>query len=204
MHLLIIALVVLLALRLSYRTWLNFPPYPGPSPLQGTDVEGLMDEDRFWDLIEELCLDLTYPFTGQAEALTDLLEHEKLADIIAFERAFTALMSRANHFRYWESVYALNWGCSDDLFYYFCSWWIGQGKNKFYWSVRFPRLLYFFAVREFMQPYEGLEYAASEAYQNLAGKEMPKDDIEYSDTGGRIFNEGLTFIRYPEMAFLAW
>lgn len=204
MHVLLILIGVALLLRILYRTWLDFPPYPGHSPLQGTNVDGLLDEDRFWQLIHESRRKARGDYDAQLDALTELLEGERLPDIIAFQRAFVALLNRANHFRYWECAYALNWGCSDDTFHYFCSWWIGQGKNKFYWTMRFPRLLYFFAVRESMQPYEGLEYCAGQAYENLTGREMPLDDIEYADTGGQIFNEGLAVIKHPALAFLAW
>jgi hypothetical protein len=204
LHIIVVLLVIPLLLRLLYRTWLDFPPYPGKSPLQGTNTEGLMDESRFWSLIHESRRRSRGNHESQIDELTDLLEGERLTDIIAFQRAFTALLNRANHFRYWECAYALNWGCSDDLFQYFCAWWIGQGKNKFYWSVNFPRLLFFFAARDSQQPYEGLEYCAGQAYENLTGREMPVEDLEYSDTEGQMFNENLAVIRHPALAFLAW
>jgi len=204
LHIIVVLLVVPLVLRVLYRTWLDFPPYPGRSPLQGTNVEGLMEEDRFWSLIHESRRNGRGNYELQIDELTDLLEGKPLADIIAFQRAFTALMSRANHFRYWESAYALNWGCSDDLFIYFCTWWIGQGKNKLYWTIRFPWLLFFFAVRDSWQQYEGLEYCAGQAYENLTGREMPVEDFEYADTQGEMFNEDLAIIKHPALAFLAW
>ena len=204
MHIVVALVVTLLILRVLYRTVLDFPPYPGLSPLQGTNVDGLMEEDRFWALIHESRRRSGGNYDAQLEELTNLLEGEKLADIIAFQQAFTALINRANHFKYWESAYALNWGCSDDLFHYFCTWWIGQGKNKFYWSTRFPALLFFFAVREFVQSYEGLEYCAGQAYENLTGRELPLDDVEYADTQGRIFNENLAVIKHPGLAYLGW
>ena len=136
--------------------------------------------------------------------LTDLLEHRSLNDIIAFNNAFEALMNRVDDFRHWEAAYALNWGCSDDMFEYFRSWWIGQGKNKFYWTVRFPRLFFLFAVREIMQNYEGLQYCAADAYKNLNGRDIPPPEFEYFETRGKKFNEGLAVLKYPELAFLAW
>lgn len=163
-----------------------------------------MEEDRFWALIHESRRRSDGSHDGQIDALTELLEGGRLADIIAFQRAFIALLNRANTFRNWESAYALNWGCSDDLFHDFCTWWIGQGKNKFYWSIRYPSLLFFFAVRDSMQPYEGLEYCAGEAYERLTRKELPLDGVEYADTSGRIFNENLAIIKHPGLALFAW
>ena len=204
MPLILALLVIVIVLRLLYRTGMNFPPYPGASPLQGQNVDGLMEEEKFWGLIHESQRRSRGNYDDQIDALRDLLEGERLADIVAFQKAFVALLNRANHFRYWEAAYALNWGCSDDLFHSFCTWWIGQGQNKFYWSLRFPSLLFFFAVRDMQQPYEGLEYSASEAYENLARNELPMDDISYSDTRGEIFNENLAVIKHPGLAFLAW
>ncbi len=55
-----------------------------------------------------------------------------------------------------------------------------------------------------MQPYEGLEYCAGQAYENLTARELPVADFEYADTQGRIFNEDLAIIKHPALAFLAW
>lgn len=204
MHIFLGVLAALLLLRVLCRLGLDFPPYPGYSPLQGSDVEGLMPEDPFWALIHESKRRSGGNHEVQIEVLTELLEGELPKNIVAFQRAYAALVARVNDFRYWEAAYALNWGCSDDNFHYFCTWWIGQGKNKLYWSIRFPRLLFFFAVRESSVQYEGLEYAAAEAYEQLTGKELPMDDFPMSETRGKMFSEELALLRYPELALLAW
>lgn len=204
MHILIALVVITIALRFVYRFLIDFPPYPGRSPLQGTNVEGLLEEDEFWTLIAQSRKLSRGQYDNQVEELTDLLEHKSLNEIMAFDKAFAALTDRVNSFHYWEAAYALNWGCSDDCFIDFQAWWIGQGKNKFYWSVRFPRLLYFFAVRDLYQQYEGLQYCAADAYKNLNGRDIPPHNYEFSDTGGQLFNEKMAFLKYPELAFLAW
>ena len=201
----VLILATIIALRLLYRTGLlEFPPWPGRSPLQGQDVEGLMEEDEFWGLIAEARRQASGNYNDQVEALTELLKGHGLEDIIAFERAFVALDNRANDWRFWEAAYALNGGCSDDCFIDFRAWWIGHGKNKFYWSVRFPRLLFFFAVKDMLQPYEGLQYCARDAYRELAQKDMPDNVAELRDTAGKPFNEGLAMLKYPELVLLAW
>lgn len=114
------------------------------------------------------------------------------------------LLAKTYSYRLWEPAYALNGGCSDDGFEYFRTWLIGQGKNKFYWSVKYPRLLFFIALKELMQDYEGLAYCANEAYELKTGKDFtPHDDIRYDDPG-KIFKEGEAFARYPELALLPW
>jgi len=204
MQIIFALVLVAVALRFVYRFVIDFPPYPGFSPLQGTNVEGLLDEDRFWAIIDESRRLSRGRYADQVMILTELLEHESLNDIVAFDKAFVALMARVEQFRYWEPVYALNWGCSDDCFIDFRAWWIGQGKNKFYWSVRFPRLLYFFAVRDLFEEYEGLQYCAGEAYKNLNGRDIPAVDIENAGLDDAIFVENIAFLKYPELAFLAW
>lgn len=197
-------LLLALSLRFVYRFIINFPPYPGCSPLQGTNVEGLMDEDEFWAIVEKSRQLSRGDYADQVEHLTELLEHKSLKKIVSFNLAFCSLMACVEKFRYWEPVYALNWGCSDDCFIDFRAWWIGQGKNKFYWSVRFPRLLYFFAVRDSLQEYEGLQYCAADAYKNLNGRDIPAADIEYAGLDDAVFNENYAILKYPELAFLAW
>jgi len=204
MHILIALIVIALALRFIYRFLINFPPFPGQSPLQGTMVDGLMEEDEFWSMISQSRQLSGRQYDDQVAELTNLLEHKSLNDIIAFERAFAALTNRANEFRYWEAAYALNWGCSDDCFIDFTAWWIGQGKNKFYWSVRYPRLFFFFAVRDRFQSYEGLQYCAGEAYKNLNGRDIPTYENDFTDTRGPMFNESLALLKYPELALFAW
>ncbi|MGI9204949.1 MAG: DUF4240 domain-containing protein [Woeseiaceae bacterium] len=196
--------LIAIVLRFVYRFVIDFPPYPGKSPLQGMKVDGLMGEDEFWALIDESRHRSRGNYPDQVARLTELLEHKRLNEIISFNMAFEALMARVDRFRYWEPVYALNWGCSDDCFIDFRAWWIGQGKNKFYWSVRLPRLLYFFAVRDSVVEYEGLQYCAGDAYKNLNGREIPATDIEYPELDDTVFNENYACLKYPEMAFLAW
>lgn len=49
-----------------------------------------------------------------------------------------------------------------------------------------------------------LAYCAYDAYQLKTGYDLPlSDDIQYSD-GGQMFKEGEAFLRYPELALLAW
>lgn len=191
-------------LRLAFQAGLNFPVYPGFSPLQGTDTEDLMDEDRFWALIQKARKRSGNSYERQTEILVELLKGERPEEIVKFQKAFVALLNRTNHFRLWGRIYALNWGCSDDTFHYFRTWWIAQGKNKFYWTFHHPRLLYFVAIRDFLEAYEGIEYAADTAYKDLTGKELPPDDLVIGDTRGEPFSEGTVFLKYPELAFLAW
>ena len=107
MHILIAILVVPLLLRLVYRFVIDFPPYPGRSPLQGRNTENLMDEDDFWELIAESRRISRGNYDVQVETLTDLLEHRSLNEIVAFNNAFEALMNRVDDFRYWEA--AVRW-----------------------------------------------------------------------------------------------
>lgn len=200
----IIAILLIVSLRLIFRKFLDLPKYSGRQLADHSGIGDLMSENRFWDIIHASRDKSKRNYQWQCQQLTEILESLTEQEIIQFNRTFYVLMAKSYSFRLWEPVYALNGGCSDDAFEYFRSWLIGQGKNKFYWTRKYPRLLFLIGVKEIIENYEGLAYCAYQAYQNKTGQEMPnKDDIQYED-GGQIFKEGEAFFRYPELALLAW
>ena len=72
------------------------------------------------------------------------------------------------------------------------------GRNKFYWTNRYPRILFLVGVKEFIENYEGYAYCAYEAYQNRTGQELeyPRD-IEYPNPGSAF---RASILLYPELA----
>lgn len=70
--------------------------------------------------------------------------------------------------------------------------------------MKYPRLLFLVGVKELIENYEGIAYCAYEAYQKKTGQDLPqRHDIQYNE-GGHMFKEGEAFLRYPELALLAW
>lgn len=204
LSLVFITVILIILIRLLFRKFLDFPAYTGQLLADHSGIENLMEEDKFWHIIQEVRNQSRRNYMWQCELLTEHLESLPEQDIIQFDRTFTVLMARSYTYRLWEPAYALNGGCSDDAFEYFRSWLIGQGKNKFYWTLKHPRLLFLVGVKEMLENYEGLAYCAYQAYLNKTGRDIPqRDDIQYADAG-QVFKEGEAFLRYPELALLAW
>lgn len=207
MQLLIVLLTILLGLillRLLFRKYIDLPTYEGLLLADSSGIENIMSESRFWNIIDVAKKKSQSNYQLLCEELTRSLEKLTVEEIVQFDRTFSVLKAKTYSFRLWEAAYALNGGCSDDMFEYFRSWLIGQGKNKFYWSVKYPRFLFLIGVKEMIENYEGLEYCAYQAFLNKTGMEMPRiDDIQYV-IAGKKFNENTAFFRYPELALLAW
>jgi len=83
-------------------------------------------------------------------------------DVLIFANTFDLLMMYSYDSHIWEKAYAINMGCSDDCFEYFRSWIIAQGKDKFYNTLHNPNFLQYFAKKEILQNYEGIQYVAYE------------------------------------------
>ncbi|HEX8913749.1 MAG TPA: DUF4240 domain-containing protein, partial [Humisphaera sp.] len=84
----------------------------------------MMDEDRFWQIIEST---RTHALAVPRPPTTDLLDvHERTlaeylrklppAEVAAFDQRFTALVGRAYRDDLWAAAYWLLGGCSDDGF----------------------------------------------------------------------------------------
>jgi hypothetical protein len=143
-----------------------------------------MNEQRFWQLIDESraaaggARDMASA-GEQAESLEELLMREPPADILDFERMFSALMARSYDWNLWGAAYVLNGGCSDDGFDSFRAWLIGQGKKVFEAVLAAPDSLVDFVDDEVES--EQLLYVAARAYEAQTGDEIPSVSVALSD-----------------------
>lgn len=199
-----IFLMFVILLRLMFRKFLNFPEYPAKVFTKDSGLKNLMNEEVFWLIINEAKVHSGKNYRRQCYILSDYLDKLSAEEIVQYDRTFKFLMAQTYSFRLWEAAYALNGGCSDDTFDYFRSWLIGQGRDKFYWTLKNPRLLFLTGVKDAIENYEGLAYCAAEAYEKKTGQSLQNyDDIRYPDAGV-MFNEIKSFLKYPELALLAW
>jgi hypothetical protein len=197
-------IILIVIIRLLFRKVFDLPTYSGTLLTKGAGVDNLMPEEIFWQIIKTTKKQSKNNYQVQCQLLTICLAKLSSQEIIQFDRTFAVLMANSYSFRLWEPAYSLNGGCSDDAFEYFRSWLIAQGKNKFYWTIKYPRLLFVVGVKEIIENYEGISYCAFDAYQRKTGRDLPeRQDIEYPH-GGQMFKEGESFLRYPELALLAW
>jgi hypothetical protein len=203
LQLIISFLLTVILIRLLFRKVIEFPKYNGNLFSYKSSTENLMDEEMFWQVIKHSKSKCKGGYQIQCQFLTQNLSKLSSKEIIQFDRTFGILMAKSYSYKLWEAAYSLNGGCSDDSFEYFRSWLIAQGKNKFYWTLKYPRLLLLIGVKDFIENYEGMAYCAMEAYQEKTGNSLPHHDIEYAE-GGNIFSESNAFLKYPELALLAW
>lgn len=204
LYFIITILVSIVLIRLLFRKVFDLPAYTGKLLTENAGVDNLMPEDQFWYIINESGKESNHNYRLQCELLTNYLSQLKEEEIVAFDRTFGYLLANSYSFRLWEPVYSLNGGCSDDAFEYFREWLIAQGKNKFYRTLKNPRLLFLIGVKELLENWQGLAFCAYHAYEQKTGRDIPvRSDIHYPD-GGPKFNEDRAFFRYPELALLTW
>lgn len=131
------------------------------------------EEDWFWKLIDKSRntnknIKLDKQINNLSRELKKLEPHQ----IIKFDSFFQYFLNLSYSWDLWGAAYIINGGCSDDTFDYFRSWLIGQGKVKFYKSITNPEQLLDFINPKAEYEWEGLEYCAPEAYEQLVGSEI--------------------------------
>ncbi|WP_327315957.1 DUF4240 domain-containing protein [Streptomyces sp. NBC_01235] len=86
-----------------------------------------MNTDEFWDAIETARARTTnnLPFN---EALTNVLAHHSVADILAYRVRFDVLHDALYRWDIWAAAYLIGGGCSDDSFIDFRAGVIAQGR----------------------------------------------------------------------------
>eukprot|EP00903_Cladosiphon_okamuranus_P001597 g1595.t1 len=140
---------------------------PGPD---GKPDPRKMDEDLFWQLIEEGLVD--QPLGERLDTLLDRLAALKPAAIREFSKILHTLEARAYRTDIWALAYLLQGGCSDDAFEEFRGWLILQGREVFEAALEDPDN---FDVTLYTGPAGGTDSlydAAAIAYDLRQGKAM--------------------------------
>jgi hypothetical protein len=91
-------------------------------------IHRAMDEDCFWELIENAKRG-SESTDEQMDHLTTALEAFKAAEIKKFALILEAQMATLAHWDVWALGYVAMDGCSDDAFDYFRQWLILQGRD---------------------------------------------------------------------------
>jgi hypothetical protein len=126
---------------------------------------------EFWEVIDRArakgqgCADF-------ARALERILSELSSAGIEVFARDQEHLMVTSYRWDLWGAAFVINGGCSDDGFDYFRGWLICQGRNVWEAALRDPESLAEVAVDE-DAACEDVLYAASKAYEQVAGRSLP-------------------------------
>lgn len=138
----------------------------------------LMDEDRFWSLIDK-SKQSSEDLEDFAENLTTELKQLTSTDIIGFHLREQKLRFDSYTSELWCAGYIMNGGCSDDSFEYFRCWIIAQGKDAYYSSLKNSDWLvnlYSKDVEEY--DFEDFMYIASDAFEQKTKKDI-EDYVDY-------------------------
>ncbi|MBS4064743.1 MAG: DUF4240 domain-containing protein [Chitinophagaceae bacterium] len=163
-------------------------------------TQQLMNEGDFWKLIDQSRVASKYDYQTQINALKIILLTLEPRDIEKFDNTFTALLAATYDYKLWGASYVINGGCSDDCFDYFRHYLIGQGKERFYETVNDPESCVNWIKSEEEDNWEGLQYAAMDAYKQKTGKEIPKTYQPKFELKGKPFDDETVMKQYPKLA----
>jgi len=159
--------------------------------LNFTSSDKLMDEDRFWSIIQRTKENSEGDYEQQYEELAKQLHKLTPDEIILFGNRFRFFRGQANTWELWGAIYIIHGGCDDDSFNDFREWVIGQGKDFYYKTIKDPETLAELET-EFIEEaseFEGLGYVPSKIFEELTGQEMPYPFKEKHDTTGVEWSE---------------
>ncbi len=131
-----------------------------------------MEIDDFWAIVD-VGKDSEEP---EVAVHAELLRH-KPDEIVAYQRHFDRLVVKAYRWDLWGAAYISEGGCSDDGFIDFRYALISRGRDVYERALEDPDSI----VDADVASNEDFGYIASDAYEELTGEEMPRDDIEWPD-----------------------
>jgi hypothetical protein len=156
-----------------------------------TNTDALMEEDRFWKIIERTKENSNNDYEKQQSELESELRKLTLDELILFGNRFRYFRGHANTWELWGAIYIIHGGCGDDSFNDFREWVIGQGKFFYYKTTKDPETLSELDP-EFIEEtseFEGLGYIPSKVFEDRVGEEMEFLFQENNITTGKEWNE---------------
>lgn len=174
-----------------------------------TSSAKLMDEDRFWEIIQIVKNNSANDYEQKYEELAKQLHTLTPDDIILFANRFRFFRGQANTWELRGAIHIIQGGCDDDSFTYFREWVIGQGKEFFFKTIREPETLAQLETGfiEETSEFEGSGDVPSTVFKEMTGQDMPCPFQEDQDTTGKEWTEEgddlkkrfpLIYARYPD------
>ncbi len=157
------------------------PPAPNGGEGTGGPTDSptiaAMDDDRFWQLIDQSGPSAGGSVEDQTGNLTTTLAGLPAQEIAAFDVAFAAHRDELYSWDLWGAAYLLMGGCSDDCFTDFRSWVVAQGQDYFEAVRSDPQALVDGRLKDVSQVAEAelLSYVAMDAYVEATGREIFMD-----------------------------
>lgn len=160
-----------------------------------------MDEVLFWTLVEAAKAETTPALSNQPEILQRRLEALPPREIVEFDRLFTRLIDDAYTWDLWAAAYIIEGGCSDDGFRDFRAGLIGLGRDVYYAALADPSTLVRQPTRGVDFSQEEMLYAAAQAYEAVAGHEMPEHELPRREEPlGEPWEAARVADKYPDLA----
>lgn len=158
-----------------------------PEPPQ--EMKELMDEDRFWKIIDTSKSNSKGNYQRQQSELEKELSIIEAVDILKFDNRFRKLRGELYKWELWGAAYIMNGGCSDDCFSDFRGWLIGHGKETYYNALSNPESLVDLNHDMASDDWEGLSYVAMKTYEEKTGSQMPHGFQENFEITGEEWKE---------------
>lgn len=153
------------------------------------DSKELMNEDRFWKIIELTKINSRGNYEKQEEELKKELSKLDALKILNFDNRFRTYRGDAYKWELWGAAYIMNGGCSDDCFSDFRGWLIGQGKDVYFDAMSNPETLVSLNHDMNSDDWEGLSYVAMTIYEQKTGSQMPSGIQENFEITGEEWEE---------------
>ena len=160
-----------------------------------------MNIEQFWQLIDQSRADAEAsgdPYE-QSQALTAALAELEPEDILDFDALARELMDRAYTADLWEAFSVIEPGCSDDGFYAWRQWLIGQGRTAYERAVAQPDTLADL-VEVDQESFEVLLGVADEAYAQVTGSPLPYVLRDEAPLMEKLHEDDEIFERFPRLA----
>ncbi|WP_266204503.1 DUF4240 domain-containing protein [Pontibacter kalidii] len=168
-----------------------------------TASDALMDEEKFWDIIQTTRSKANGDYEQQQEELAGELRRLTPDEIILFGNRFRYFRGLANTWELWGAVYIIEGGCGDDCFNDFREWVIGQGRDFYYNTINDPETLVE-VDSDIIEDVdrEGLGYVPATVFKELTGQRMPYPYQEKMETTGYEWEEGSDALKqmFPKLS----
>ena len=167
-----------------------------------------MDENAFWQLIDEAHAASGGDPRRQRELLTAALAQFSEDEIFTFDKFLMNRMDQAYDAALWEAAFIVGCGCSDDGFTYFRSWLISRGQETFERVLADPEVLAEIVESGEETQWEEFLYVVDYAYEKKTGRDADEMPPRNRDTpilkGESSADEPAILRRFPKLAAKFW
>lgn len=157
-----------------------------PKPKPTTDKRKI-DEDLFWQLIEQARKKSTDQFTF-TDNLKSTLETFNPKELRSFDKILNTKASELNTREHWALAYIVRRGCGDDEFDYFRVWAVSKGRNAFE-AIKELNESQFLQIFDEDPQLEEFLYLAEQVYEDKTSDLMPPAKVKVRKLTGKQWDE---------------